>query len=1338
MPTAAHFELPPPPPSGALELATLLSFATRIEPELIRAVRLDLLPHLTAADEADLWFCDWIGARSAEAVALLPECLPSLRAALVARLEGEPGLRKVEEIVTRLHSGLSPALALEERITWACLTGDPAAADRYLGRALHALVREGRTGLADWFAGAWERLPEEVRSSGGAWAFANAVRPHGPRLEPGSGSDVDLAVVAAIADAVGETGLGVLREGGRLWLGPPRGRAAAAILVPDTHPRVVEVGWDGRTRTVRLADGEERSLSVGPGPVTLRTGAGRVYEIGPAASSTAPEASASGEHPVPEITAVLDRVQEHGMSQDAGRVLTRTLREALDAFERDDDFGALRQAYTTAGDLAAIVSDSDFYTELFLTIAEVFSVYGRRTATRRALDQAVALGEPRIGRGGRTDTWARTVVGAAAHGRFLQSGRPRHLADALEILADGVDGDLAAAVAGEPGAGRLVGELLDVCLSLHECHPQPALLRRATQLGEHALSRRPLPWPSVELPLARVLVALHTVDPEAGVLDRAERLLSARSEDGHPSRRAEWEAVRSSVEVAHFWDGAHPDSLERALARSRSAVRLVPVDNRFPRARLRLALSGLLHLRHAVHAVDAGAKTIDEAVTLAERCLNTLPERSVLRQPALLALARCLVARFRTRGSQTDLERATAVAEDAVTHALEVRGDQPDRTARWGALGPLVVAPPVRVHEGRALLGECWALQFEHNTRPEALDRAVGCFRAALEELPANASSEWGVRLAEEYASALLVEEITGSRTALLDQALTVLDAPYDESLWEPTETSGRPRFELLAAAHVLARRPVMKGIRRAGHAAAVLREVAQTPGLGLLSRFRAAMAWSDLAIRLQDSEQVMRSHELIFGELFLAFTLPAAGGPPRLLEGFEERCREAAAYAIESGRPQRALVFLEQRSAVIGAWHGDQHVEMARLEAASPRLAAEVAQLWTIADLAPGHVGQPGSRNRGRSRLDAVIATVRGLPGFEGFLRPVPDAVLSHAAAEGPLVVLNAARRRCDALLLTRNGTVVVPLPDVGLEKVTARAERYRQAYGGTRETQDRIRLDLDWLWHTTVRPVLVALGLYEYGRAPDDSHTRLPRFPSSEILPRLWWCPTGAFAGLPLHLAGGGGESTTDHVVSSYTPDIRALLNARHDERHSRHRDGPPRMLVVTGNDADPGHGSREAERVARTVPRSLLVQGSARVNLPQLLSEHSFLHVVGHAGDHLDHSGSLAILGSEHRRTTSFPHVLEAALVYLSIDGPGNDLWSVAARLQATGCRHVIAVLGPLPDDLAGRVAHEFYRQLAGPDGELRPDHAALALHQVVRDLGADVPSDRPFLGIVHLGP
>jgi CHAT domain-containing protein len=45
----------------------------------------------------------------------------------------------------------------------------------------------------------------------------------------------------------------------------------------------------------------------------------------------------------------------------------------------------------------------------------------------------------------------------------------------------------------------------------------------------------------------------------------------------------------------------------------------------------------------------------------------------------------------------------------------------------------------------------------------------------------------------------------------------------------------------------------------------------------------------------------------------------------------------------------------------------------------------------------------------------------------------------------------------------------------------------------------------------------------------------------------PRVWWCPTGHFAHLPIHAAGADGKWCSDYVVSSYTPTISSLIAAR-----------------------------------------------------------------------------------------------------------------------------------------------------------------------------------------------
>jgi intracellular sulfur oxidation DsrE/DsrF family protein len=55
----------------------------------------------------------------------------------------------------------------------------------------------------------------------------------------------------------------------------------------------------------------------------------------------------------------------------------------------------------------------------------------------------------------------------------------------------------------------------------------------------------------------------------------------------------------------------------------------------------------------------------------------------------------------------------------------------------------------------------------------------------------------------------------------------------------------------------------------------------------------------------------------------------------------------------------------------------------------------------------------------------------------------------------------------------------------------------------------------------------------------------------PNISDRPRIWWCPTGPLAFLPLHAAGiygsarqpGSCISVMDFVVSSYTPTVRSL---------------------------------------------------------------------------------------------------------------------------------------------------------------------------------------------------
>jgi hypothetical protein len=65
-------------------------------------------------------------------------------------------------------------------------------------------------------------------------------------------------------------------------------------------------------------------------------------------------------------------------------------------------------------------------------------------------------------------------------------------------------------------------------------------------------------------------------------------------------------------------------------------------------------------------------------------------------------------------------------------------------------------------------------------------------------------------------------------------------------------------------------------------------------------------------------------------------------------------------------------------------------------------------------------------------------VDKVRQLDGFQDFLRPKQLSTLQGAAADGPVVVLNASQSACDALILTPTRVRHIPLPDLSITDVT------------------------------------------------------------------------------------------------------------------------------------------------------------------------------------------------------------------------------------------------------------------------------------------------------------
>ncbi|MCZ4604891.1 tetratricopeptide repeat protein [Streptomyces sp. Lzd4kr] len=279
------------------KLATALSVAVRVEPELIRAVRLELFPRFGVETESQLWFSGL--ARSQGPTGLVFDV--DERRRLQARLERwlrqqrqqpHASVHSLWRIIQRVHADLSPALLLEEQVTWLAVSGQHREIDDALAPAFKAITQQNRDGVGQWLASAWDRLPPAVQDSPMGWQLAQAARPRFPaRRFPFGVERAPLPVrqLGDLARVLDDILITVRRDGDELEID---GRAVDpeaatevppgtyALPVPDTAPRVLTLlagGSRARDEDLSVPGAWQIRVHTGPGPVLLRSARGHVY-----------------------------------------------------------------------------------------------------------------------------------------------------------------------------------------------------------------------------------------------------------------------------------------------------------------------------------------------------------------------------------------------------------------------------------------------------------------------------------------------------------------------------------------------------------------------------------------------------------------------------------------------------------------------------------------------------------------------------------------------------------------------------------------------------------------------------------------------------------------------------------------------------------------------------------------------------------------------------------------------------------------------------------------------------------------------------------------------------
>jgi tetratricopeptide (TPR) repeat protein len=476
-----------------------------------------------------------------------------------------------------------------------------------------------------------------------------------------------------------------------------------------------------------------------------------------------------------------------------------------------------------------------------------------------------------------------------------------------------------------------------------------------------------------------------------------------------------------------------------------------------------------------------------------------------------------------------------------------------------------------------------------------------------------------------------------------------------------------------------------------------------------------------------------------------------------QLLHEFSGTASDAAACAIALHDGRRAVELLEQGRAVLFGRALDSRVSDTLLSERHPRLATQLREVLAELTRHGGrdpvevHEVEPATERAQRfrrlaSRRKALLDKIRALPDLSDFLLPAGFATVSAAAAAGPVVMVNISDLRCDALIVTIDGVDVLPLDTVTAGDVTGFAQAFVEVVDATRvlgdlspsrrrEMAGTLRDILDWLWRDIACPVV--------------RHLRLPE--RTEGWPRLWWCPTGLLGLLPLHAAQTYDHERfadiglADHVISSYTPTLRALTAARRAPR------GQSRRLVAVGVPNTPGqpalrHVERELAVVTRLAPATTLLDHEATANaVAESLRVNEYLHFIGHSGQNLrqpDRAKLFLMDGELTMLDISGLGLTDAELAYLSsCEGAApimtlpDEAIHLAAALQLAGYRGVIASLWTVRDEVAPDIASRVYTHLTRAGG-IDTSGAAEALHLALLAFRATHPP-LVWAGYCHTG-
>jgi hypothetical protein len=270
------------------QIADALSLAVRVEPALLRDVRLILFPRSKASLEADLYFSPLVSQRTTDWITLDPQLSLELQNELTASLK-QTGARsnrilQAREAIVRVHRRAPFEIATEEEVIWLAVRRQGslprvrAAIDARLRDLLMRMLRasEESVALARWFASAAHRMPSLARETEAfsVLVFATSSTLGGRKIE--TKPNPSLATFEVLARYLPESAKRI-----PLWMGlttrgvhilPSAAPGYERVEAPLTNPVLLDVrGGDTVRHLVQVTPGQAAFVPLATQNIVVRT-----------------------------------------------------------------------------------------------------------------------------------------------------------------------------------------------------------------------------------------------------------------------------------------------------------------------------------------------------------------------------------------------------------------------------------------------------------------------------------------------------------------------------------------------------------------------------------------------------------------------------------------------------------------------------------------------------------------------------------------------------------------------------------------------------------------------------------------------------------------------------------------------------------------------------------------------------------------------------------------------------------------------------------------------------------------------------------------------------------